>query len=51
MQTRQEAILYCHSFQNMYENYPFHDDNWCVLRHKKIRRRLLLFIIKVDVYG
>ena len=35
MQTRQEAIQYCHSFQDVYEDYPFHDDNWCVMRHKK----------------
>ncbi|MCI5502288.1 MAG: MmcQ/YjbR family DNA-binding protein, partial [Lachnospiraceae bacterium] len=34
MQTRQEAIQYCHSFQDVYEDYPFHDDNWCVMRHK-----------------
>ena len=33
MQTRQEAIQYCHSFQDVYEDYPFHDDNWCVMRH------------------
>ena len=24
MQTRQEAIQYCHSFQDVYEDYPFH---------------------------
>lgn len=35
MQTRQEAIQYCHSFQDVYEDYPFHDDNWCVMRHKQ----------------
>ena len=33
MQIRQEAIQYCHSFQDVYEDYPFHDDNWCVMRH------------------
>ena len=33
MQTRQEAIQYCHSFQDVYEDYPFHDDSWCVMRH------------------
>lgn len=33
MQTRQEAIQYCHSFQDVYEDYPFHDDNWCIIRH------------------
>ena len=33
MQTRQEAIQYCQSFQDVYEDYPFQDDNWCVMRH------------------
>ena len=33
MQTRQEAIQYCHSFQYVYEVYPFHNGNWCVMRH------------------
>ena len=38
MQTRQEAIQYCHSFKDVYEDYPFHDDNWCVMRHKKNKK-------------
>ena len=33
MRTRQEAIQYCHSFQDVYDDYPFHNDNWCVMRH------------------
>ena len=51
MQTRQEVIQYCHSFQDVYEDYPFHDDNWCIMRHKKIKRPLLLFMTKTDMYG
>ena len=42
MQTRQEAIQYCHSFKDVYEDYPFHDDNWCVMRHKKNKKTYAL---------
>ncbi len=35
MKERKEAIAYCLTFENVYEDYPFHDPNWCVIRHKK----------------
>ena len=34
MLTRKEAIDYCLSLQSTYEDYPFHDFNWTVMRHK-----------------
>lgn len=34
MTKRKEAIAYCLTFQNVYEDYPFHDPNWCVIRHR-----------------
>lgn len=34
MKTREEAIKYCMSYGNTYEDYPFHDANWTVMRHK-----------------
>ena len=34
MTKRKEAITYCLTFQNVYEDYPFHDPNWCVIRHR-----------------
>ena len=34
MTERKEAIDYCLTFQNVYEDYPFHDPNWCVIRHR-----------------
>lgn len=46
MQTRQEAIQYCHSFKDVYEDYPFHDDNWCVMRHKKNKKTYALIYDK-----
>lgn len=33
MTTREEAILYCKSFKNVIEDYPFHDNNWTLMRH------------------
>jgi predicted DNA-binding protein (MmcQ/YjbR family) len=33
MTTREEAILYCKSFENVVEDYPFHDSNWTLMRH------------------
>lgn len=46
MRTRQEAIQYCHSFHDVYEDYPFHDDNWCVMRHKKNNKTFALIYDK-----
>ena len=46
MQARQEAIQYCHSFKDVYEDYPFHDDNWCVMRHKKNKKTYALIYDK-----
>lgn len=42
MQTKQEAIIYCHSFNRVYEDYPFHDANWCVMRHKENKKAFAL---------
>lgn len=38
MTNRTQAIAYCLSYENVYEDYPFHDPNWCVIRHKKNSR-------------
>ncbi len=32
--TRKTMIAHCLSYENVYEDYPFHDANWCVIRHK-----------------
>ncbi|MBE7062676.1 MAG: MmcQ/YjbR family DNA-binding protein [Ruminococcaceae bacterium] len=34
MRTRQEVIDFCLSFNDTYEDYPFHDVNWTIMRHK-----------------
>ena len=38
MTTKDEAIAYCLTFKDVYEDYPFHDPNWCVIRHRKNRK-------------
>lgn len=34
MRTRQEVIDFCLTLNDIYEDYPFHDYNWTVMRHK-----------------
>jgi predicted DNA-binding protein (MmcQ/YjbR family) len=34
MKTRQEAINFCNGLSETYEDQPFHDPNWTVIRHK-----------------
>ncbi|MGG1247679.1 MmcQ/YjbR family DNA-binding protein [Bacillus spizizenii] len=38
MKTREEAIDYCLSFKDAYEDYPFRDKNWTLMRHVKNRK-------------
>lgn len=34
MKTREEAITFCKTYKNAIEDYPFHDNNWTLMRHK-----------------
>lgn len=38
MKTREEAIAYCSTFQDVLEDYPFQDKNWTCMRHKRNRK-------------
>ena len=38
MKTRREAIEMCLGYADAYEDYPFHDSNWTVMRHKTNRK-------------
>ncbi len=38
MQTRQEVIDFCMTLPGVYEDYPFHDDNWTVMRHRHSKK-------------
>lgn len=48
MRTKKEAIVYCLSFEAVYEDYPFHDDNWCVMRHKENKKAFAFIYQKED---
>ncbi len=49
MRERREVIDYCLTFENVFEDYPFHDDNWCVIRHKK-SKKVFVWIFDKDGY-
>lgn len=38
MTERKEAVAYCLTFRDAYEDYPFHDTNWCVIRHRSNKK-------------
>lgn len=38
MTERKEAVAYCLTFRDAYEDYPFHDTNWCVVRHRSNKK-------------
>lgn len=35
---RKEITAHCLTYENVYEDYPFHDQNWCVIRHKENKK-------------
>ena len=47
MKSREEAVAYCLGFQDVYEDYPFRDANWCVIRHQK-NRKIFAWIFQKD---
>ncbi len=49
MTKRKEAIDFCLTFNDVYEDYPFHDMNWCVIRHKG-SRKVFAWIFDKDGY-
>lgn len=38
MQTKEEAVSFCRTFPDVYEDYPFHDDNWALIRHRENKK-------------
>lgn len=38
MTDRKAAVAYCLTFADVYEDYPFSDKNWCVIRHCSNRK-------------
>ncbi|MCQ2449322.1 MAG: MmcQ/YjbR family DNA-binding protein [Clostridia bacterium] len=42
MKTRKEAIAACMDLPFVYEDYPFHDENWTVMRHRENQKTFAL---------
>lgn len=47
MTKRAQVIAHCLTYPDAYEDYPFHDPNWCVMRHRK-NRRVFAWIFNKD---
>lgn len=47
MLTREEAIAFCSKLEDVYEDYPFRDPNWTVMRHKK-NQKVFAWIYEKD---
>lgn len=47
MRTREEIIKFCYTLQDVYEDYPFHDANWTVMRCKE-NKKTFAFIYEKD---
>ncbi len=46
---KKEIINFCLSFENVYEDYPFSDKNWTVIRHCE-NKKVFAWIFKKDGY-
>ena len=46
---KKQVIDYCLKFKNVYEDYPFHDPNWCVIRHDE-NDKVFAWIFEKDGY-
>lgn len=46
---RRDVIAYCLTLKDVYEDYPFHDTNWCVIRHRR-NRKVFAWIFDKDGY-
>lgn len=47
MKTREEAIQYCMTLADAYEDYPFRDSNWTVMRHAA-NKKVFAWIFEKD---
>lgn len=47
MLTREEAIAFCLTLKDVYEDYPFRDPNWTVIRHRA-NRKVFAWIYEKD---
>lgn len=49
MKERFEVVAYCLTYQSVYEDEPFHDPNWTVIRHKG-NRKVFAWIFEREDY-
>ena len=49
MRKKDEVIACCLTYEQVYEDYPFHDPNWCVIRHRE-NRKVFVWIFEKDQY-
>ncbi len=47
MNTRADVIAFCNHLDDIYEDYPFHDSNWTVMRHK-VNKKVFAWIFEKD---
>ena len=47
MDTREEVIAFCNTLEDVYEDYPFKDPNWTVMRHKR-NKKVYAWIFEKD---
>lgn len=47
MKTREEVVAFCNTLPFVYEDAPFHDDNWTLMRHKE-NKKTFAFIFEKD---
>jgi predicted DNA-binding protein (MmcQ/YjbR family) len=47
MKEKREAIDFCLTYKNVYEDYPFRDKNWCVIRHRE-NKNVFAWIFEKD---
>lgn len=48
MNTRESIIKYCLAFPNVYEDYPFHDDNFALMRCKGNKKTFAMIYERQD---
>ncbi len=46
MTTREEVLKYCLTFPDSYQDAPFHDDNWQLVRYRKNRKAFAWTYVK-----
>lgn len=49
MKTREEALKFGLSFKSVYEEKPFHDPNWQLIRVKGSKKAFLWFMNATDI--